>query len=115
MILSGQGFVKIGDRPVTAMKTFDITIIPPGARQSITNIGNSYLKFLALCTSGFKPECYRILKPAPAADVNKVHNKPFRVAQTAAFLTSGTILISVANMAAMIGWIFSGLIALEPA
>lgn len=59
VILSGQGVVKIGDLPATAMKTFDVTIIPPGTRQSITNIGNFDLIFLALCTPGFKPECYQ--------------------------------------------------------
>ena len=58
VILSGQGIVEIGELPPQKMQAFDVTIIPPGIRQRITNTGTDDLVFLALCTPRFTPAVY---------------------------------------------------------
>ncbi len=58
VILEGEGKVEMGgDEPKTVCP-LDTVYIPAGVSQRITNIGNSDLIFLCICTPRFIPECY---------------------------------------------------------
>lgn len=61
VILEGEGLVEVGDEPATRVSPGDVIWIPPQVRQRITNIGQTDLVFLALCTPRFKVECYEVV------------------------------------------------------
>lgn len=61
-ILSGTGWVEIGDKPANEVHPGDTVLIPAGVRQRIHNPGDSDLIFLALCTPRFMPEHYQDLE-----------------------------------------------------
>lgn len=58
VILSGEGRVEIEGLSPEAVTVGDVVIIPPDARQRISNTGRNDLVFLALCTPRFQPERY---------------------------------------------------------
>ncbi len=59
VILDGEGVVEIGrDRP-TPVRPTDVVAIPAGAAQRITNVGNTDLLFLCVCTPRFRAHAYR--------------------------------------------------------
>ncbi len=58
LILSGRGSVEVGNNEAREVSEKDVVLIPPEARQRITNIGEEDLIFLALCTPRFQEEYY---------------------------------------------------------
>lgn len=58
VIVQGSGRVEISDREPVDISPGDVVIIPAGARQKITNIGDNDLKFLAICSPPFKKSNY---------------------------------------------------------
>ena len=57
-ILEGVGRVEVGERSPYEVSAGDVVIIPAMERQRITNIGESDLVFLALCTPRFELSNY---------------------------------------------------------
>lgn len=57
VILEGEAEVEIGET-LERVGPGDVTIIPPGCPQSIRNLGDTDLIFLAICTPRFEPGCY---------------------------------------------------------
>ncbi len=58
IILEGKGLVEVGELAPTEVGPKDVVIIPPGTPQKITNIGDSDLIFLVICTPGFTQDVY---------------------------------------------------------
>lgn len=58
VIQSGRGWVEVGELPAREVRPGDTVIIPPGCPQRISNIGNTDLVFLALCTPRFVADAY---------------------------------------------------------
>jgi mannose-6-phosphate isomerase-like protein (cupin superfamily) len=58
VILEGEGLVEIDRQPAVLVKPLDVVVIPPGVPQRITNIGQSNLLFLAICTPRFREHAY---------------------------------------------------------
>lgn len=58
VILDGEGLVEAGDLAPQKIKHGDVVIIPAKCRQRITNIGDTDLVFLAICTPRFRQEAY---------------------------------------------------------
>lgn len=59
VILEGIGSVEVGDAPACEVAAGDVVIIPPDTRQRITNIGESDLLFLAICSPRFQKRNYQ--------------------------------------------------------
>jgi len=62
LIASGMGIVEAGDLPPTKVGIGDVTIIPAGIPQRITNTGETDLIFYCICTPRFSPDCYHNLE-----------------------------------------------------
>jgi len=62
IIISGQGRVEIEGLQPADVIAGDVVVIPPGAAQRISNTGSTDLKFLAVCTPRFTPDCYIALE-----------------------------------------------------
>jgi mannose-6-phosphate isomerase-like protein (cupin superfamily) len=58
VVLQGVGLVEIDDLPAHHVSAGDVVIIPPRARQRISNTGASDLVFLAICTPRFSAAVY---------------------------------------------------------
>ncbi len=58
IILKGKGLVEVGELAPTKVGSGDVVLIPPGTPQRITNIGDSDLIFLAVCTPRFTKDAY---------------------------------------------------------
>ena len=58
VILQGRGRVEIGQMPPTEVAGGDVVLIPQMCPQRITNIGETDLVFLAICTPRFVDEAY---------------------------------------------------------
>ncbi|MEZ5503486.1 MAG: cupin domain-containing protein [Halioglobus sp.] len=58
VVLSGLGVVEVGDLPAQRVSAGDVVIIPPQARQRITNTGTNDLVFLAICSPRFTQAIY---------------------------------------------------------
>ena len=61
-ILEGRGRVEVGELPPAEVGPGDVVLIPPGERQRITNVGETDLLFLAICTPRFVPAVYEELE-----------------------------------------------------
>lgn len=61
-IVSGNGYVEIGELPQHQVNAGDIVLIPPLCRQRITNSGSEDLVFLAICTPRFSVSAYEDLE-----------------------------------------------------
>lgn len=61
-ILEGEGFVEISDSVKEKVGKGDVVQIKAGFAQRITNISESDLIFLCVCTPRFKPESYTSLE-----------------------------------------------------
>jgi len=59
LIMSGEGQVDVGDLSPTKVGAGDLVVIPAGASQRISNIGEADLIFYCICTPKFTTECYR--------------------------------------------------------
>lgn len=62
VITDGVGEVEIGGTTTQAVKAGDIVLIPSGTSQRITNMGDSDLSFLCICTPRFDPVSYQALE-----------------------------------------------------
>jgi len=65
VILSGLGWVEVGDLPPRQVGPGDVVMIPPGCRQRIACVGETELVFLAICTPRFRPDAYEDSDPDP--------------------------------------------------
>ena len=61
IIKKGCGVLEI-DGEKSELQLGDAIIIPAGASQKISNIGDEDLEFFCLCTPRFLPECYEDLE-----------------------------------------------------
>ncbi len=57
-IISGNGLVEVGDLAPQEVGPGDYVLIPPRARQRITNNGAEDLVFVAICSPRFTPDAY---------------------------------------------------------
>lgn len=58
VILKGRGRVEVGESPAQDVSCGDVVRIPPATNQSIHNIGDDDLVFLAVCTPRFNRSAY---------------------------------------------------------
>lgn len=58
VLLEGSGLVEVEGMAAQQVGPGDVVLIPPGARQRITNDGDGDLVFLALCTPRFSAAAY---------------------------------------------------------
>jgi len=65
VIISGEGLMEVGFIPPQRVRPGDVVLIPPGCPQRITNVGDTDLVFLAVCTPRFLPEAYEDIEPLP--------------------------------------------------
>ncbi len=61
LILEGRGRVEVGNLPPQEIGPGAVVLIPPGTGQRITNIGQTDLIFLAMCTPRFTRSVYQDL------------------------------------------------------
>lgn len=59
LLQSGQGRVQLGDGFDQTLACGSAVVIPPSMSQRISNIGDTDLVFLAVCTPRFDPAAYR--------------------------------------------------------
>ncbi|HEX6310695.1 MAG TPA: cupin domain-containing protein [Acidimicrobiia bacterium] len=62
VVVDGRGVARVGDLPPAEVGPGDVVLIPAGARQQITNVGESDLVFYCVCTPRFRPEAYEALE-----------------------------------------------------
>ena len=58
VVLHGAGLVEVDELPAQHVSSGDVVIIPPQARQRISNTGASDLVFLAICSPRFSEAVY---------------------------------------------------------
>ncbi len=58
VIVSGTGRVEVGNLPPTVVGPGDVVRIPANTPQRVTNVGDSDLVFLCVCSPRFVPEAY---------------------------------------------------------
>lgn len=58
VVLEGLGRVEVGTLPPSLVRPGDMVYIPPNCPQCISNLGDTDLVFLAVCTPRFVPEAY---------------------------------------------------------
>lgn len=58
VVQQGEGSVEVGELPAQRVTAGDVVVIPPEARQRISNVGTDDLIFLAICSPRFKVEAY---------------------------------------------------------
>ena len=58
IILEGKGRVEVDELAPIEVHPGDVVIVPPGIPQRITNIADSDLIFLAVCTPRFTKDAY---------------------------------------------------------
>lgn len=62
VIVEGRGRVEVGQELAAEVSPGDVVWIPRDTGQRITNLGDSDLVFLCVCTPRFTPECYEDLE-----------------------------------------------------
>ncbi len=62
IIKTGEGLMRVGDKPPFTVAPGDTVTIPKHTAQQITNTGRSDLCFLCVCTPRFSQECYTSLE-----------------------------------------------------
>ncbi len=67
VIISGEGLMEVGFIPPQRVRPGDVVLIPPGCPQRITNMGDTDLVFLAVCTPRFLPEAYEDIEFSPVS------------------------------------------------
>lgn len=63
VILQGEGRVEVGELAPQTVRPGDVVLIPPSCPQRISNIGDTDLIFLAICSPRFKIEAYEDIEP----------------------------------------------------
>ena len=58
VVLQGTGRVEVDELPAQCVSVGDVVLIPPKARQRISNTGMSDLVFLAICSPRFTQAAY---------------------------------------------------------
>jgi len=58
VIQEGSGLVEVHGLPAQSVTAGDVVVIPPEARQRISNIGAIDLVFLAICSPRFNADVY---------------------------------------------------------
>ncbi len=58
VVLQGAGLVEVDELPAQHVSAGDVVIIPPEARQRISNTGATDLVFLAICSPRFTQAAY---------------------------------------------------------
>jgi mannose-6-phosphate isomerase-like protein (cupin superfamily) len=58
VIVEGAGLVEVDELPAQQVGAGDVVVIPPQARQRITNTGSNDLVFLAICSPRFTEAVY---------------------------------------------------------
>ncbi len=58
LVLEGRGLAEVGGLQPTEVGPGDVVIIPPGAAQRITGLGDQDLVFLAICSPPFTQQAY---------------------------------------------------------
>jgi mannose-6-phosphate isomerase-like protein (cupin superfamily) len=58
VIIDGAGLVEIDGLPAKEVSAGDVVLIPPEARQRISNTGPADLVFLAICSPRFRKQMY---------------------------------------------------------
>jgi len=59
VILEGSGVAEVGASAAEEVGPGSVVVIPPGVSQRITNVGDTHLVFLAVCTPRFRRELYQ--------------------------------------------------------
>jgi mannose-6-phosphate isomerase-like protein (cupin superfamily) len=62
LMISCTGLVEVDEDQPVVVTTGDVVQIPAGSRQRITNTGPDDLKFFAVCSPRFTPDCYIALE-----------------------------------------------------
>jgi mannose-6-phosphate isomerase-like protein (cupin superfamily) len=65
VIIEGSGRVEVGNLPPQEVNAGDVVLIPASCRQRISNVGQSDLIFLAICTPRFRHEDYENIDEEP--------------------------------------------------
>ena len=58
LIVQGSGEMEVGGEPPVSVSPGDAVLIPAGTSQRITNVSESDLIFLCICTPPFHPDAY---------------------------------------------------------
>jgi mannose-6-phosphate isomerase-like protein (cupin superfamily) len=58
LVLEGRGLAEVADLEPAEVGPGDVVIIPPGAAQRITGLGDQDLVFLAICSPPFTQQAY---------------------------------------------------------
>ena len=58
VIVRGTGKVEVGDLPTAIVDEGDVVRIPANTLQRITNVGDTDLVFLCVCSPRFVPDAY---------------------------------------------------------
>lgn len=64
VICEGTGRVEVGELEPQRVEPHDVVEIPPMCPQRITNIGDTDLVFMAICTPRFTPDIYEDIEPS---------------------------------------------------
>lgn len=64
-IISGRGYVEVGNLIPQEVNAGDMVIIPPLCRQRISNSGSEDLIFLAICSPRFSNHVYEDIENEP--------------------------------------------------
>jgi mannose-6-phosphate isomerase-like protein (cupin superfamily) len=73
-ILKGRGIMRF-IRGKQNVRTHDTIYLPPGAVQSIKNIGTVDLEFLCIVSPAWKPSCENIIRPKKKFQPSNRKNK----------------------------------------
>ncbi len=65
VILEGRGRAEVGAGMPQEVGPGAVVVVPPDTAQRITNIGDSDLLFLAVCTPRFTRDAYEDIDPEP--------------------------------------------------
>ena len=65
LVLEGRGLAEVAGLQPTEVGPGDVVIIPPGAAQRITGLGEQDLVFLAICSPPFTEHAYEEIATRP--------------------------------------------------
>ena len=65
LVVEGRGLAEVDGLQPTEVGPGDVVIIPPGAAQRITGLGEQDLVFLAICSPPFTEQAYEEIASGP--------------------------------------------------